>query len=84
MLNISTSSSSTPASFVNHAVQPKSMHVRRLAIGHADDTAGVTFGGQSYETKSGKPEGKESFEDVHIEQGLKISDTEAVLVTFKY
>lgn len=60
------------------------MRVRRLAIGHADDTAGVKFAGRSYETKSGKPDGHDTFVDVSCGKEVEISDTEAVLITFQY
>lgn len=63
---------------------PASMRVRRLAIGHADDTEGLTFGGRTYETDSGRPAGMDKYEDVPCGQGVTISDTEAILVTFQY
>ncbi|KAF8313087.1 hypothetical protein DL93DRAFT_2059507 [Clavulina sp. PMI_390] len=67
---------------------PESIHVRRLKIGHADDTSGLTFGGVSYETSSGKPSGKTVVETVKVGKdgiaSVVISDSEAVLVEFKY
>lgn len=61
---------------------PTIVQVRRLTIAHADDTSGVTFAGRSYETASGLPSGSDKFELVHGASGIKISDTEAVLLTF--
>ena len=58
------------------------MSVRRLNIRYADDTAGLTFAGQSYETPNGLVSGKEVVETVPVLAGLTIKDTEAVLVEF--
>lgn len=63
---------------------PKSMRVRRLVISHADDTAGLTFGGRTYETSGGCPTGEDKFENVPYGRGVTISDTEAVFITFQY
>lgn len=63
---------------------PKSMRVRRLVIGHADDTKGLKFAGKSYETASGLPSGKDEYVDVSAESTVRVSDTEAVLITFGY
>lgn len=60
------------------------MRVRRLAVGHADDTAGVKFAGRSYETTSGKPDGRDTFTDVVYGKEVEISDTEAILIDFLY
>lgn len=60
------------------------MRIRRLTIGFADDTAGVKFAGRTYETSNGLVSGKDHYVDVPVGAGLKISDTEAVLVTFGY
>ncbi|KAJ8073456.1 hypothetical protein PM082_011732 [Marasmius tenuissimus] len=56
--------------------------VKRLAIGHADDTSGLTWGGQSYETADGRVSGEVSSEAVSIADGLDVSATEALLVSF--
>jgi hypothetical protein len=64
--------------------KPKALRVRRLKICHADDTEGLTFAGRTYETKDGRPEGKDTYTDIPYGWPLKISDTEAVLVTFRY
>ena len=49
---------------------------------HADDTSGLTWGGQSYETDDARAKGSISTETVPTSAGLDISDTEAVLLTF--
>ena len=64
--------------------KPKALRVRRLKIGHADDTEGLTFAGRTYETKDGRPKGEDTYTDVPCGRSFKISDTEAVLVTFRY
>ena len=48
------------------------MSVKRLAIGHADDTAGLTWGGVSYETASGLPDGKVGLPSVSVGDGVDI------------
>ncbi|KAL0567773.1 hypothetical protein V5O48_014223 [Marasmius crinis-equi] len=58
------------------------MTVKRLAIGHADDASGLTWGGQSYETADGRVNGTLSVETISVDEGLDISATEAVLVSF--
>ena len=63
---------------------PTSVQVRRLAIGFADDTSGLTFAGRTYETSTGLPSGSDTYKTSALSAGLKISDTEAVLLTFVY
>ena len=55
---------------------------RRLVIGHADDTEGLTFAGQSFETSDARPVGSIVEEKVDIGKGLDIRSTEAVLLIF--
>jgi len=55
---------------------------RRLVIGHADDTKGLTFGGQSFETSDANPSGGVSTEAVDLTKGIDLSATEAVLIDF--
>jgi hypothetical protein len=88
------SSSTTPRGSFNLDVtvphpegQPKApriLRVRRLKIGHADDTQGLTFAGRSYETSDGRPSGTDTYADVPYGNPIEISDTEALLVTFYY
>lgn len=66
---------------------PKKVQVRRLTIGFADDTAGVTFGGRTYETSDGLPSGKDACDVVEVQGGtfeVVVSSTEAVHLTFEY
>ncbi|TFK85874.1 glycoside hydrolase family 79 protein [Polyporus arcularius HHB13444] len=55
---------------------------RRFLIQHADDTANVTWAGQSFETASGLPSGSVVRESVVLSKGLDLPATEAVLVDF--
>ncbi|KAJ7127578.1 glycoside hydrolase family 79 protein [Mycena crocata] len=58
------------------------MTVKRLAIGHADDVSGLTWGGKTYETQSGRAEGKLNVETKQVTGGLDIAETEVVLLQF--
>lgn len=49
---------------------------------HADDTSGVTWGGQTYETADARVSGIETLETVDICAGVDIQDTEVVLLNF--
>lgn len=55
---------------------------RRLLIQHADDTANVTWAGQSFETTSGLPSGSVVTESISLSEGLDLPATEAMLVDF--
>lgn len=68
----------------NGGTPPKTMRIRRLAIGFADDTSGLKLAGRTYETNDGLVSGKDHYVDAPVGAGLKVSDTEAVLVTFVY
>ncbi|KAJ3829162.1 glycoside hydrolase family 79 protein [Lentinula raphanica] len=59
---------------------PSRMTVKRLEIGHADDTSGLTWGGQTYETPAGLVSGTLSLEEGNVTDGLDIPATQAVLV----
>ncbi|KAK7032967.1 glycoside hydrolase family 79 protein [Favolaschia claudopus] len=61
---------------------PRTMTIKRLAIGHADDVSGLTWGGQTYETENGKVRGKLSLEVQHVADGVDIAETEVILVNF--
>jgi Glycosyl hydrolase family 79 C-terminal beta domain len=56
--------------------------VQRLAIGFADDTSGLTWDGQSYETADALVTGEPSHETVNWKEGIDIVESEAVLVSF--
>ncbi|OJT07649.1 Beta-glucuronidase [Trametes pubescens] len=55
---------------------------RRVAIQHADDTAGLTWAGQSYETSDAHPSGRVVLERVSLDAGINLRSTEAVLLSF--
>lgn len=63
---------------------PSNMQIRRLGIGYADDTSGLTFAGQSYETSTALPYGDDTCTTVKVSDGLSLNDTEAVVLTFLY
>lgn len=54
----------------------------KFALRYADDTAGVTWGGQTYETPDARVSGKPTVEAVAVSAGVDIQDTEVVLLTF--
>ncbi|KAI1793367.1 glycoside hydrolase family 79 protein [Ganoderma leucocontextum] len=56
--------------------------LKRLVIGHADDTEGLTWAGQSYENSHVSPEGRLATEQVDLSEGFDIHSTEAVLLEF--
>ncbi|KAI0751865.1 glycoside hydrolase family 79 protein [Daedaleopsis nitida] len=59
-----------------------SASARRFVIQHADDTANVTWAGQSFETASGAPSGSVVRETIVLSKGLDLPATQAVLVDF--
>jgi len=61
---------------------PQMMTIKRLSIGYADDTSGVTWGGQTYETPDARVSGKPTVQAVAVSVGVDIQDTEVVLLTF--
>ncbi|KAJ7903723.1 glycoside hydrolase family 79 protein [Mycena olivaceomarginata] len=61
---------------------PEAMTIKRLAIRHADDASGLTWGGQTYETENGKVQGKLSLEVRNVTDGVDVSETEVVLLNF--
>ncbi|KAJ3724138.1 glycoside hydrolase family 79 protein [Lentinula guzmanii] len=68
--------------FTGTGQSPSRMTVKRLEIGHADDTSGLTWGGQTYETSDALVSGMLSVETINIGDGLDIPATQAILVTF--
>ncbi|KZV85884.1 glycoside hydrolase family 79 protein [Exidia glandulosa HHB12029] len=56
--------------------------VKRLKITHSDDTANLTWGGQSFETSTGLASGAVVTEHVNPVDGFVLSATEAVLLKF--
>jgi len=64
-------------------VSARSASVRRLAIKRADDVAGLTLGGQSYETADAIVSGKESLQTIQVADGVDLASTEAILLSFQ-
>jgi len=62
---------------------PQRMSIKRLSIPHADDTSGLSWGGQTYETDDGLVHGELKVEKGDASSGVDLSDTEAVLITFQ-
>ncbi|KII84460.1 glycoside hydrolase family 79 protein [Plicaturopsis crispa FD-325 SS-3] len=58
------------------------MTIKRLKIGYADDTSGVTWGGQTYETSDAKVSGDLDVQVAPVSAGVDIAETEVVLLTF--
>lgn len=56
--------------------------LKRIGIQHADDTAGLTWAGQSYENSNVSPSGGLVTERVQLSKGFDIRSTEAALVEF--
>ncbi|KAI0631256.1 glycoside hydrolase family 79 protein [Trametes polyzona] len=63
--------------------QHQTVSVRRLKIAFADDTQGLRWAGQSFETPDALPEGEIEEERVAVGAGVRLSATEAVLLSFK-
>ena len=49
---------------------------------HADDTSGLTWGGQTYETSDGRVDGRLQISTVDVTDGVDIQATEVVMLTF--
>lgn len=64
------------------AFQGRSASLRRLVVGHADDTEGLTWAGQSYENSNVSAQGNFAIEQVDLSEGFDIRSTEAVLLEF--
>jgi hypothetical protein len=50
---------------------------------HADDTTGLTWGGQTYETSDARVNGALKLETVDVSDGVDIQETEVVMLSFK-
>ncbi|KAK0205928.1 glycoside hydrolase family 79 protein [Desarmillaria ectypa] len=70
--------------FSGNGQLPTTMRVKRLAIGHADDDSGLTWGGQTYETNDARAQGELEIETIQVASGLDIAETEAVLLSFEF
>ncbi|KAJ7158933.1 glycoside hydrolase family 79 protein [Mycena filopes] len=80
----STNRSSTHLDLSFTGEGPRTMTIKRLAIGFADDASGVTWGGQTYETDTGLVEGELKVESVLTSDGVDIAETEVVLLHFAH
>ena len=49
---------------------------------HADDTSGLTWGGQTYETSDAKVSGSPQISTVNVQDGVDIQATEVLMLTF--
>lgn len=49
---------------------------------HADDTSGLTWGGQTYETTNARVGGTLQVESVNVTDGVEIQETEVVMLSF--
>jgi hypothetical protein len=49
---------------------------------HADDTSGITWGGQTYETSNAKVSGTLNVTTASTSAGVDLLETEVVLLTF--
>ncbi|KAI0027404.1 hypothetical protein K488DRAFT_61654 [Vararia minispora EC-137] len=58
------------------------MTVKRLSVPLANATAGVTWGGQTYETSDAKVSGALKVQHVPVSGGVDVHDTEVVLLSF--
>ncbi|TDL25597.1 glycoside hydrolase family 79 protein, partial [Rickenella mellea] len=68
--------------FTGSGSKPTTMTLKRLAIGHADDGHGLTWGGQSYETGDARPTGAISVQTLSVNTSFQLSSTEAVMLSF--
>lgn len=50
---------------------------------YADDTSGLKWGGQTYETRDGKVSGVPVVSEGNVTHGVDIRATEVVLLTFR-
>lgn len=69
-------------SFTGSGTKPTSFSIKRLVIGQASDTSGLTWGGQTYETSDGRVSGTATSETGTVSAGFDIPATQAVLITF--
>ena len=81
---LQSSTGTRPLVHIGFGTMVGSATLRRLAIQHADDTANLTWAGQSFETASGapSPSGSVVRETVVLRTGLDLPATQAVLVDF--
>ncbi|PPQ90810.1 hypothetical protein CVT25_012130 [Psilocybe cyanescens] len=61
---------------------PTKMTVKRLFVPHADDTTGLTWGGQTYETSDAKVSETLQVQTANVSDGVDIHETEVVMLSF--
>lgn len=80
---LSSSSSPRPITSVSLGLgNGLNMNVKTLAIGHADDTSGLSWGSQSFETVAGTAGGTLSTLTVNAGTAVNVSASEVVLLKF--
>ena len=80
---LTTSTGTRPSVHIDFGGRTGSARARRLVIQHADDTANVTFAGQSFETPGDpRPAGAVVSETVVLSSGVDLRATEAILIEF--
>ncbi|PPQ64596.1 hypothetical protein CVT26_001994 [Gymnopilus dilepis] len=67
---------------MGNAILPVLITVKRLFVPHADDTSGLVWGGQTYETADGKVSGVLEVEVRNATNGIDIQASEVVLLSF--
>ncbi|KAM5530161.1 hypothetical protein V8D89_016163 [Ganoderma adspersum] len=81
---LTTSTGTRPSVHIDFGGRTGNAMARRLVIQHADDTANVTFAGQSFETPGDpRPAGTVVSEMVVLSAGVNLRATEAVLIEFE-
>ncbi|KAF8133070.1 glycoside hydrolase family 79 protein [Mycena galopus ATCC 62051] len=68
--------------FNGTGANPTAFSVKRLEIGYADDTSGLQWGGQTYETSDARIGGTATSETGTVAAGIDIPATQAILITF--
>ncbi|KAL0956238.1 hypothetical protein HGRIS_002392 [Hohenbuehelia grisea] len=68
----------------DHWLRPKNMVVKRLYMRGVNETTGLRWGGQTYETRSGKIGGRLRTELLPVEEDLVIRQSEAIMLSFRY
>ncbi|KAJ3752598.1 glycoside hydrolase family 79 protein [Lentinula raphanica] len=69
--------------FPKHCGGTQNIVVKMLEIQHSDDTSGVTWGGQSYDTSDGLVKGSPFTGTVALNESLGVPASQAALVVFE-
>ncbi|KAL4247519.1 Beta-glucuronidase C-terminal domain-containing protein [Abortiporus biennis] len=65
-----------------NGISASSATAKRLVIQHADDTSGLIFGGQSFETSDASAKGSVVTETIDLQKGFSLNSTAAILISF--